>query len=85
MVSNAVSKAVSSNSANADQRGSIDKAFALIRAFQPEDVSGVGVSELARRASLSKSTAHRLLNKLVENEAVFKADDMYRLNPSTLR
>ncbi|WP_070465353.1 IclR family transcriptional regulator [Corynebacterium sp. HMSC29G08] len=81
MVSNAVSKAVSSNSANADQRGSIDKAFALIRAFQPEDVSGVGVSELARRASLSKSTAHRLLNKLVENEAVFKADDMYRLNP----
>lgn len=62
-----------------DTRSSVDKAFSLLRAFQPGDAAGVGVSELARRAELSKSTAHRLLNTLVHNGAVQRADDVYRL------
>lgn len=64
-----------------DPRGSVDKAFALLRAFEPGDAGGVGVSELARRTDLSKSTAHRLLATLVQNGAVQRADDVYRLGP----
>lgn len=62
-----------------DTRSSVDKAFSLIRAFTPDDAAGVGVSELARRAGLSKSTAHRLLATLVQNNAVQRASDVYRL------
>ncbi|MDK8363814.1 IclR family transcriptional regulator [Corynebacterium sp. UMB10119B.1] len=61
---------------------SIDKAFGILKAFKSEDVNGVGVSELARRVDLPKSTTHRLLNKLVENDAVLKANELYRLNPA---
>lgn len=64
-----------------DTRSSVDKAFSLLRAFTADDSAGVGVSELARRADLSKSTAHRLLAALVLNEAVQKAGDVYRLGP----
>lgn len=62
-----------------DSRSSVDKAFSILRAFTPEDAAGVGVSELARRAGLSKSTAHRLLNTLVNNGAVQRAGEVYRL------
>lgn len=64
-----------------DTRSSVDKAFSLLRAFQPGDAAGVGVSELARRTDLSKSTAHRLLATLVQNDAVQRAGDVYRLGP----
>lgn len=64
-----------------DPRSSVDKAFSLLRAFRADDAAGVGVSELARRADLSKSTAHRLLAVLVQNEAVQRAGDIYRLGP----
>lgn len=63
-----------------DSRSSVDKAFSLLRAFTPEDTTGVGVSELARRADLSKSTAHRLLNTLVQNGAVQRAGEVYRVS-----
>lgn len=62
-----------------DARSSVDKAFSLIRVFRPSDAAGIGVSELARRADLSKSTAHRLLSTLVNNGAVQRAGDVYRL------
>lgn len=61
-----------------DRRSSVDKAFSLLHAFQPDDAAGVGVSELARRADLSKTTAHRLLAMLVQNGAVQRAGDVYR-------
>lgn len=66
---------------NPDTRGSVDKAFDLLRAFESGDAAGVGVSELARRTGLSKSTAHRLLTTLVQNNAVQRADNVYRLGP----
>lgn len=66
---------------SSDPRGSVDKAFSLLRAFEAGDAGGVGVSELARRTNLSKSTAHRLLATLVQNGAVQRAGDVYRLGP----
>lgn len=62
-----------------DTRSSVDKAFSLLRAFQPSDAAGIGVSELARRAGLSKSTAHRLLGMMVQNNAVQRANGVYRV------
>ena len=47
-----------------DSRTAVDKALAILRAFGDEAGSGVGVSELARRTDLSKSTAFRLLGIL---------------------
>lgn len=62
-------------------RGAVDKAFDLLRAFGADNSVGLGVSELARRSGMSKSTAFRLLATLVENEAVQKAGDVYRIGP----
>lgn len=62
-------------------KGTVDRAFSLLRNFRPEDSAGVGVSELARRAQLSKSTTHRLLAAMTRNGAVQKVDDIYRLGP----
>lgn len=59
----------------------MDKAMALLRAFGADASTGVGVSELARRAELSKSTAFRLLGTLERNGAVERADTNYRLGP----
>lgn len=64
---------------------SVDKAFALLRAFRPEDAAGLGVSELARRAGVNKSTTHRLLAILVRNGAILKADEVYRLGPLSIQ
>ncbi|MGH3653570.1 IclR family transcriptional regulator [Glutamicibacter sp.] len=62
-----------------DNRTAVDKAMALLRAFEEEATTGVGVSELARRAELSKSTAFRLLASLQSNGAVDRAGNAYRL------
>ena len=64
-----------------DTRSAVYKTFSLLRSFSDKDSGGVGVSELARRAELSKSTAHRLLASLVANGAVERAGDVYRLGP----
>jgi IclR helix-turn-helix domain len=53
-----------------DDRAAVDKAFSLLVAFGDEASTGVGVSELARRASLSKSTAYRVLGMLERNAMV---------------
>lgn len=62
-------------------RGAVDKAFDLIKAFGESGSVGIGVSELARRADMSKSTAFRLLATLVANGAVEKVGDLYRIGP----
>lgn len=64
-----------------DTRSAVDKAFSLLRSFSDQDSDGVRLSELARRAGLSKTTAHRLLASLVANGAVERAGDVYRLGP----
>ena len=62
-----------------DPRAAVDKAMSLLRAFGAEAWSGVGVSELARRADLSKSTAFRVLGLLERNGIVERVGSNFRL------
>ena len=62
-----------------DDRAAIDKAFSLLVAFGDEASTGLGVSELARRAKLSKSTAFRVLGLLERNAMVERIGTNYRL------
>lgn len=62
-----------------DPRAAVDKAMSLLQAFGAEGWSGLGVSELARRAALSKSTAFRLLGLLERNGAVERVGSDFRL------
>ena len=62
-----------------EERTAVDKALSLLSAFGSEAHTGLGVSELARRTNLSKSTAFRLLGMLERNKAVERAGTNYRL------
>lgn len=62
-----------------DERSAVDKAFSVVRAFGEDAQLGVGVSELARRAGLSKSTTFRLLTTLEGNGVVERVGTAYRL------
>lgn len=68
---------VSSSHPGSDASTAVDKALGLLHIF--EGAESVGVSELARRANLSKSTAFRLLSILQRNGAVEKDGSRYRL------
>jgi IclR family KDG regulon transcriptional repressor len=59
-------------------RTAVDKAFELLAAF-PGGGATVGVSELARTMSLSKSTVFRLLTAMERNGFVERHDGRYRL------
>lgn len=61
-----------------DSRTAVDKALVLLKSLAEED-SDIGVSELARRARLAKSTAFRLLGILQRNELVERVGSNYRL------
>lgn len=65
-----------------DSRTAVDKAISVISAFGQDAQLGVGVSELARRAGLSKSTTFRLLGMLERNGVVERAGVAYRLGPT---
>jgi IclR family KDG regulon transcriptional repressor len=62
-----------------DDRAAIDKAISLLVAFGDRASTGLGVSELARRAQLSKSTAFRVLGMLERNGVVERVGTNYRL------
>ncbi|MFE0679143.1 IclR family transcriptional regulator [Streptomyces sp. NPDC058867] len=62
-----------------DDRAAVDKAISLLVAFGDKAGTGVGVSELARRARLSKSTAYRVLGMLERNGVVEREGTDYRL------
>ncbi|MEV5835477.1 IclR family transcriptional regulator [Nocardia sp. NPDC052112] len=62
-----------------DDRAAVDKAISLLVAFGDKASTGVGVSELARRAQLSKSTAFRVLGMLERNGVVERVGTGYRL------
>jgi predicted transcriptional regulator len=62
-----------------DDRAAIDKAFSLLLSFGDQPSAGLGVSELARRSELSKSTAFRVLKMLERNGVVERVGSNYRL------
>ncbi|WP_158839953.1 IclR family transcriptional regulator [Saccharothrix deserti] len=62
-----------------DDRAAVDKAISLLVSFGDHGSTGVGVSELARRAQLSKSTAFRVLGMLERNGVVERVGRNYRL------
>ncbi|MET8977089.1 IclR family transcriptional regulator [Streptomyces sp. NPDC004539] len=62
-----------------DQQTAVDKALGLLKSLAEED-EDIGVSELARRARLTKSTAFRLLGILQRNELVERVGSNYRLS-----
>lgn len=62
-----------------DDRAAIDKAVSLLVALGDRSGRGAGVSELARRAQLSKSTAYRVLGMLERNGVVERQGTGYRL------
>ncbi|TCJ96647.1 IclR family transcriptional regulator [Nocardia alba] len=62
-----------------DDRAAVDKAISLLAAFDHRSHTGIGVSELARRAQLSKSTAFRVLALLERNDVVERVGTAYRL------
>ncbi|PVE77842.1 IclR family transcriptional regulator [Microbacterium testaceum] len=62
-----------------ENRTAVDKAVAVLKAFGADRHTGVGVSELGRRAGLSKSTTFRLLAMLQRNGMVDRTGTVYRL------
>lgn len=62
-----------------DPRAAVDKAMSLLQAFGADGWSGLGVSELARRTELSKSTAFRVLGLLERNGLVERVGSDFRL------
>lgn len=62
-----------------DARTAVDKAACVLRAFGQDANLGVGVSELARRTRLNKSTTFRLLAMLERNGFVERAGTAYRI------
>ncbi|MYZ34438.1 MULTISPECIES: helix-turn-helix domain-containing protein, partial [unclassified Streptomyces] len=62
-----------------DDRAAVDKAISLLVALGDRTNAGAGVSELARRSRLSKSTAHRVLGMLERNGVVERVGTGYRL------
>ncbi|MBL7487663.1 IclR family transcriptional regulator [Frankia sp. AgB1.9] len=65
-------------------RTAVDKAMSLLAALGGESPAGVGVTELARRTGLTKSTAFRLLAVLGRNGVIERVGSDYRLSPSLL-
>lgn len=62
---------------SADTSTSVGKALSLLNAFLGPNGAALGVSEIARRAGVAKSTAHRLLAVLESHGLVERAGDRW--------
>ncbi|MHA4854335.1 IclR family transcriptional regulator [Rhodococcus sp. MSC1_016] len=62
-----------------DSRAAVEKAVSLLACFEEGAATALGVSELARRAELSKSTTHRVLAMLERNGVIERIGTGYRL------
>ncbi|GAA3777450.1 IclR family transcriptional regulator [Streptomyces phyllanthi] len=72
------SAAPTSASSSPEQQTAVDKALTLLKQLAEHDRE-IGVSELARRTGLTKSTAFRLLGILQRNDLVERVGSDYRL------
>lgn len=62
-----------------DERGAVEKAISLLVALGDCTDCGLGVTELAKRAQLTKSTAFRVLQLFARSGVVERCDSGYRL------
>jgi IclR family KDG regulon transcriptional repressor len=62
---------------SADTSTSVGKALSMLDAFLGSSTTSLGVSEIARRASVAKSTAHRLLIVLESHGLVRRIGDRW--------
>lgn len=76
---------VATDSTSTPAPSSAGKAFALLNVFLASAEPVLGVSEIARRAGVAKSTAHRLLIVLEENEMVERYGEQWRLGAHLFR
>jgi IclR family transcriptional regulator, acetate operon repressor len=58
----------------------VGRSFALLRAFRSDAV--LGVSDLARRTGLPRTTVHRLANQLYEEGALSRVGTKFRVGPA---
>ncbi|MEO6116727.1 MAG: IclR family transcriptional regulator [Pseudolysinimonas sp.] len=66
-----------------DNRSVLDKVANLLSAFGDDARTGLGLSELARRVHMSKSTAYRILGDLERTQVVDRVGQRYMLNSGT--
>jgi DNA-binding IclR family transcriptional regulator len=72
-------------SASPDGVAALDRAFAILFAFQPDD-RGLSLAELANRTGLYKSTILRLMASLTHHGMMLRSEDgRYYIGPATLR
>lgn len=62
----------------ATRTGMLERSFAILRAFRPNDVA-VPPAQLARRAGLSKATGHRIIQEMLSLGMLEKTDSGVRL------
>jgi DNA-binding IclR family transcriptional regulator len=68
-----------------DGVAALDRAFAILFAFRPDD-RGLSLAELAARTGLYKSTILRLVASLIHHRLLVRLDDgRYQLGPATLQ
>ncbi len=79
------SDAVAGLSSSPDGVAALDRAFAILFAFRPDD-KGLSLAELAGRTGLYKSTILRLIASLMHHGMLLRSDDgRYYVGPATLR
>lgn len=72
-------------SASPDGVAALDRAFAILFAFRPDD-KGLPLAELAARTGLYKSTILRLIASLMHHRMLLRADDgRYFVGPAALQ
>ncbi|MEN2742917.1 IclR family transcriptional regulator [Microbacterium sp. X-17] len=83
MVRSAVPETSGSDGLSGESLTSLDKALALLTSFDASR-RPLGVTELARRAGIPKSTAHRLLAVLLHWDLVVREGTMYVPGPKLM-
>ena len=71
---------MNANAEDYEPVGLVTRAFEILGAFRSQPV--LGVSELARRTGLPRTTVHRLANQLVEVGALGRVNTRFRLGPT---
>lgn len=64
-----------------EKRSSTAKVMDILKVLAEDPLGAVGVTELASRAQLSKSTVHRILQELLAADSVEQVENQYILAP----